>query len=67
MASPLGGMRIAPAAVGATYMAVSGLPEPRSDHAERIAEWAHSMQREIAGPRQDPQRNRWIPSLTEID
>jgi len=34
--------------IGETYMAVCGLPEPRSDHAESIAEMALSMQREIA-------------------
>jgi class 3 adenylate cyclase len=34
--------------IGDTYMAVCGLPAPRSDHAERIAEMALSMQREIA-------------------
>jgi class 3 adenylate cyclase len=34
--------------IGDTYMAVSGLPAQRSDHAERIAELALSMQREIA-------------------
>jgi class 3 adenylate cyclase len=34
--------------IGDTYMAVCGLPEPRSDHAEGIAEMALSMQREIA-------------------
>jgi len=34
--------------IGETYMAVCGLPTPRSDHAERIADMALSMQREIA-------------------
>lgn len=34
--------------IGETYMAVCGLPEARPDHAERIAEMALSMQREIA-------------------
>ncbi|MBT8430382.1 MAG: GAF domain-containing protein [Gammaproteobacteria bacterium] len=34
--------------IGETYMAVCGLPAPQSDHAERIAEMALSMQREIA-------------------
>lgn len=34
--------------IGDTYMAVCGLPEPQPDHAERIAELALSMQREIA-------------------
>jgi class 3 adenylate cyclase len=34
--------------IGDAYMAVCGLPEPRSDHAECIAEMALSMQREIA-------------------
>ncbi len=34
--------------VGDTYMAVCGIPEPRPDHAEAIAEMALSMQREIA-------------------
>lgn len=34
--------------IGDTYMGVCGLPEPRSDHAERVAEMALSMQREIA-------------------
>ena len=33
--------------IGDTYIAVCGLPEPRSDHAERIAEMALSMQREL--------------------
>ena len=33
--------------IGDTYIAVCGLPEPRSDHAESIAEMALSMQREI--------------------
>ena len=31
-----------------TYMAVCGIPEPRPDHAEAIAEMALGMQREIA-------------------
>jgi class 3 adenylate cyclase len=34
--------------IGDTYMAVCGLPAPQTDHAERIAEMALSMQREIA-------------------
>lgn len=34
--------------IGATYMAVCGLPEPRPDSAEAVAEMALSMQREIA-------------------
>jgi len=34
--------------IGETYMAVCGLPTPQPDHAERIAEMALSMQREIA-------------------
>jgi class 3 adenylate cyclase len=34
-------------------MAVCGLPDPRSDHAERIAEMALSMQREIAAVETD--------------
>lgn len=34
--------------VGDTYMAVCGIPEPRPDHAEAIAEMALCMQREIA-------------------
>lgn len=34
--------------IGETYMAVCGLPDARPDHAERIAEMALSMQREIA-------------------
>lgn len=34
--------------MGDTYMAVCGIPEPRPDHAEAIAEMALSMQREIA-------------------
>ena len=34
--------------IGETYMAVCGLPEPAADHAERIAELALSMQREVA-------------------
>lgn len=34
--------------IGDTYLAVCGLPEPRADHAERIAELALAMQREIA-------------------
>lgn len=34
--------------IGDTYMAVCGLPEPQADHAERIAEMALNMQREIA-------------------
>lgn len=33
--------------IGETYMAVCGLPTPQVDHAERIAEMALSMQREI--------------------
>ncbi len=39
--------------IGDTYMAVCGLPEPRSDHAESIAEMALSMQREIAAVETD--------------
>jgi class 3 adenylate cyclase len=35
--------------IGNSYMAVAGLPEPRPDHAEAVAEMALSMQREIAG------------------
>jgi adenylate cyclase len=34
--------------IGDTYMAVCGVPEPRGDHAEAVAEVALSMQREIA-------------------
>ncbi len=34
--------------IGDTYMAVAGLPESCSDHAQRIAEMALCMQREIA-------------------
>jgi class 3 adenylate cyclase len=34
--------------IGDAYMVVGGLPEPRPDHAEAIAEMAIGMQREIA-------------------
>ena len=35
--------------IGDTYMAVAGLPEPRPDHAEAIADMALSMQQATAG------------------
>jgi adenylate cyclase len=35
--------------IGDSYMAVAGVPEPRADHAQAIAEMALSMQREITG------------------
>jgi len=34
--------------IGDAYMAVGGLPDPRADHAEAIAQMAIDMQREIA-------------------
>ncbi len=34
--------------IGDAYMVASGLPEPRSDHAEAIAEMALDMQQEVA-------------------
>jgi class 3 adenylate cyclase len=37
--------------IGDAYMAVAGLPEPRADHAEAVANLALSMQREIASLR----------------
>ena len=35
--------------LGDTYMAAAGVPEPRPDHAEALAETALTMQREIGG------------------
>lgn len=34
--------------IGNAYLAVSGIPEPRGDHAEAVADLALAMQREIA-------------------
>jgi class 3 adenylate cyclase len=39
--------------IGDAYMVVGGLPEPRSDHAEAVAEMALAMLGEVAG-RSDP-------------
>jgi class 3 adenylate cyclase len=39
--------------IGDAYMVVGGLPTPRDDHAEAIAEMALAMQREIAAFKRD--------------